>query len=47
MFAGKRITSRDNPFFKSLRKLSGSSHARRDAAQSLLDGPHLLRALID
>jgi len=43
----KRITSRDNPFFKSLLKLAASSRARREAGQTLLDGPHLLRAFLD
>lgn len=43
----KRISSRDNAFFKSLLKLAGSSRVRRDAAQTLLDGPHLLRAWLD
>lgn len=47
MPASKRITSRDNPFFKSLRKLVESSRARREAGQTLLDGPHLLRAFLD
>ncbi|GAB1232720.1 RNA methyltransferase [Ferrigenium sp. UT4] len=47
MSASKRITSRDNPFFKSLRKLAESSRARREAGQTLLDGPHLLRAWLD
>ncbi|GAB4118749.1 MAG: RNA methyltransferase [Sideroxydans sp.] len=47
MPASKRITSRDNSFFKSLRKLAESSRARREAGQTLLDGPHLLRAWLD
>jgi len=43
----KRIRSRDNPLFKSLHKLAGSTRARRAAGQTLLDGPHLLRAWLD
>lgn len=43
----KRITSRDNPFFKSLLKLASSARERSEAGQTLLDGPHLLRALLD
>lgn len=47
MAAIKRITSRDNPFFKSLQKLSTSARERREAGQTLLDGAHLLRAYLD
>ena len=47
MIAIKRISSRDNPFFKSLHKLSSSGRERREAGQTLLDGPHLLRAFMD
>ncbi len=43
----KRISSRDNAFFKSLLRLAGSSRERRDAGQTLLDGPHLLRAWLE
>jgi TrmH family RNA methyltransferase len=43
----KRISSRDNPFFKSLLRISSSARDRRDAGQTLLDGPHLLRAFLD
>ncbi len=43
----KRITSRDNAFYKSLHKLASSSRERRTAGQTLLDGPHLLRAFLD
>ncbi|MDD5059173.1 MAG: RNA methyltransferase [Sideroxydans sp.] len=43
----KRITSRDNPFYKSLLKLSTSARERRLAGQTLLDGAHLLRAYLD
>ncbi len=42
----KRISSRDNPFFKSLLKLSASARERREAGQTLLDGTHLLRAFL-
>ncbi len=47
MAAIKRISSRDNPFFKSLHKLSSSARERREAGQTLLDGAHLLRAFLD
>lgn len=43
----KRISSRDNPFFKSLHKLSSSARERRAAGQTMLDGAHLLRAFLD
>ncbi|MBI4808135.1 MAG: RNA methyltransferase [Nitrosomonadales bacterium] len=43
----KRISSRDNPFYKSLLKLSSSARERREAGQTLLDGAHLLRAFLD
>ncbi len=38
----KRISSRDNPFYKSLHKLSSSARQRSEAGQTLLDGAHLL-----
>ena len=47
MTAIKRITSRDNAFYKSLHKLASSSRERRTARQTLLDGPHLLRAFLE
>jgi TrmH family RNA methyltransferase len=47
MTAIKRITSRDNPFYKSLHRLSSSGRERREAGQTLLDGAHLLRAFLD
>jgi len=47
MPAIKRISSRDNPFYKSLHRLSSSGRERREAGQTLLDGAHLLRALLD
>ena len=43
----KRISSRDNPFFKSLHRLSFSARERRETGQVLLDGAHLLRAFLD
>jgi TrmH family RNA methyltransferase len=43
----KRISSRDNPFYKSLHKLSSSARERRATGQTLLDGAHLLRAYLD
>jgi TrmH family RNA methyltransferase len=46
MTAIKRISSRDNPFFKSLHKLSTSARERHGVGQTLLDGPHLLRAFL-
>ncbi len=47
MPAIKRISSRDNPFYKSLHKLSSSARERRETGQTLLDGAHLLRAFLD
>jgi len=43
----KLISSRDNPFFKELVKLSGSSKYRISTAQTLLDGAHLLSSYMD
>ena len=40
----KHITSRENSFFKELKKLAGSARHRRSARQSLLDGIHLVQA---
>lgn len=40
----KFISSRENPFFKNLRKLSGSARHRREAGKTLLDGGHLFQA---
>lgn len=42
----KHITSRDNPFFKSLRKLAESSRERRQFGKTLLDGEHLIAAYV-
>jgi len=41
------ISSRDNPLFKRLKKLSESARARREAQMTLLDGEHLLAAYLD
>lgn len=41
------ISSRDNPLFKRLKKLSESVRARREARMALLDGEHLLAAYLD
>lgn len=40
----KRIESRDNPFYKSLLRLSKSSPERRKQHATLLDGAHLIEA---
>jgi len=40
----KRIASRDNPFFKDLRRLARSARERQQAGLTLLDGPHLITA---
>ncbi len=47
MPALKRISSRDNPFYKSLLKLAASARERRQCRQTLLDGAHLLRACLE
>lgn len=38
----KLVTSRDNPVFKSLKRLADSSRDRRKSNQTLLDGVHLI-----
>lgn len=43
----KTIQSRDNPFFKELKKLAGSARQRGKAGQALLDGVHLVQASMD
>jgi TrmH family RNA methyltransferase len=43
----KQITSRDNPFYKELKALAGSSQARRKAGRTLLDGVHLCQSWLD
>ena len=40
----KLIQSRDNPFYKQLKKLAESGRERRKAGQTLLDGVHLVEA---
>ncbi len=40
----KLIRSRDNPCFKSLKRLAESGRERRKAGQTLLDGVHLVEA---
>lgn len=40
----KSITSRDNPLYKELKHLAGSSQARRKAGRTLLEGIHLCQA---
>jgi TrmH family RNA methyltransferase len=41
------IQSRDNPFFKELKKLAGSARQRAQAGQALLDGVHLVQAALE
>jgi RNA methyltransferase, TrmH family len=43
----KAIQSRDNPFYKELARLSGSTRQRNKSRQTLLDGAHLLAAYLD
>jgi TrmH family RNA methyltransferase len=42
----KSITSRENPLYKELKQLAGSSQARRKAGQTLLDGVHLCQSYL-
>lgn len=42
----KRIASRDNPLFRTLRRLSTDPAARRDAGVALLEGIHLADAFL-
>jgi len=42
----KHVTSRDNALFKHLKALVGSTHQRRKAGQSVLDGVHLADAYV-
>ena len=42
----KNISSRDNPLYKELKHLAGSSQARRKAGQTLLDGVHLCQSYL-
>lgn len=41
------ITSRDNPLFKRLKKLTESARERRETRTTLLDGEHLVEACLD
>lgn len=43
----KHITSRENPFFKDLKKLASSTRQRHKVRQVLLDGVHLVQAYLD
>jgi TrmH family RNA methyltransferase len=43
----KLISSRDNPLFKSLKKLSTSARERKESNCTLIDGEHLLTAYLD
>jgi len=43
----RSIRSRDNPLFKELAKITGSSRQRGKTNQTLLDGSHLLAAYLD
>jgi TrmH family RNA methyltransferase len=42
----KRVASRDNPLFKSLRRLASDASARRDDGRVLLEGTHLADACL-
>lgn len=42
----KHITSRDNPIFKHLKKLSENARERRAEGKTLLDGVHLIESYI-
>ncbi len=43
----KSVSSRENPLYKELKHLAGSSQARRKAGKSLLDGVHLCQAYLE
>jgi RNA methyltransferase, TrmH family len=43
----KTLTSRDNPFYKQLKKLAGATPYQRRAGQVLLEGLHLAGAYLD
>ncbi|MEX3548557.1 MAG: RNA methyltransferase, partial [Burkholderia sp.] len=43
----KLITSRDNPRYKRLKALAGSTQQQRRGAQALLEGLHLALAYLD
>ena len=42
----KTISSRENPLYKELKHLAGSSQARRKAGRTLLDGVHLCQSYL-
>lgn len=43
----KQISSRDNPFFKLLKKLAASARERKKSQKTLLDGVHLVTVYLD
>ena len=43
----KAITSRDNPLYKHLKALAGSTHQQRKSGHALLEGLHLASAYLD
>ncbi len=43
----KAITSRDNPLYKHLKALAGSTHQQRRSGHALLEGLHLASAYLD
>jgi len=43
----KLVSSRDNPLVKRLRALATSAKERRKLEQTIVDGPHLVRAALD
>ena len=43
----KAITSRDNPLYKRLKALAGSTHQQRRSGHALLEGFHLASAYLD
>lgn len=43
----KAITSRDNPFYKRLKALAGSTHQQKKSGHALLEGFHLATAYLD
>ena len=42
----KLIESKNNPFFKKLKKIYSSSSFRKNQNQTILDGPHLIKSFI-
>ncbi len=47
MLPVKAITSRDNPLYKRLKALAGSTHQQRKSGHALLEGFHLAGAYLD